>query len=734
MAIIGRIRKRGGLAVTIVAIAILAFIFSDLLTRNGGEGMPTKVASIDKMDININEFNTRSEINENNARAQSPEGKMSQEQSFRTKISAFQQLLSEKLLNRECNALGITVGEDELNDMFLGTFISNIARQQFTDPTTGQYNAQTVRQIMSQYDKMQPEQQAAWQEIRKGAIDERMQQKYSMVLAKSFYMPKPMAKHLSDVYDQVANTRYAVLPYASIEDSQIKLTDKDFEKYYNEHKNQFFQADETREIAFVKFDVQPSPADIKTINDSVVKLFEEIQVTPNEEMEAFVSSVSDERYDSTYYKRSDRTITRYFSDSLSGKTAGSYLEPRQVGNNWVLGKVMSEQMRPDSVKFSVIAVFNSNAGAEQIKRTPEQEKTLVDSLFAVISANPALFEENVAKFSDDPTTKDKFGDQGWVADGQIMEDMFQPMINTPVNGVFVYHRPDDAGDYIIKVTDKTQLQHKVRVAHVVMGIRPSEKTISDIKDKANIFLSKAKDLKSLESQAQTENLNVNTSYINQLSYQLDGTPYAREVVSWAYGKKVKVGEVAPEIYELQNVENFQDMFVVVGLKTIQPKGHISLETLKKDHEFERLVKIEKKAEQLLTKANDILKTAKTIEDFATKAGITIDKDSATGTFIWDTVPVDFSTPYYGRAGGEMRVIGSIAGQKNQGLTKAIKGFNGVYVVSVDSISKRPVKEDINNIRQQYQMQMQRRINQLSPIGVLYELAEIDNYFVRYISK
>ena len=34
MAIIGRIRKRGGLAVTVVAIAILAFIFSDLLTRN----------------------------------------------------------------------------------------------------------------------------------------------------------------------------------------------------------------------------------------------------------------------------------------------------------------------------------------------------------------------------------------------------------------------------------------------------------------------------------------------------------------------------------------------------------------------------------------------------------------------------------------------------------------------------------------------------------------------------
>ena len=61
MAIIGRIRKRGGLAVTIVAIAILAFVFSDLLTRNNTGGMPDKVASIDGMDIGINEYNTRSE-------------------------------------------------------------------------------------------------------------------------------------------------------------------------------------------------------------------------------------------------------------------------------------------------------------------------------------------------------------------------------------------------------------------------------------------------------------------------------------------------------------------------------------------------------------------------------------------------------------------------------------------------------------------------------------------------
>ncbi|MBQ7984006.1 MAG: SurA N-terminal domain-containing protein [Bacteroidales bacterium] len=726
MAIIGRIRKRGGLAVTIVAIAILAFIFSDLLTRNRGEGMPTKVASIDNMDVNINEFNLRSESAERQMRSQLPDGKMSQEQSFQTKLMAYQQLVSEKLLDRECSLLGITVGEDELNDMFMGTFISNIARQQFTDPKTGQYNSQAVRQIMAQYDKLQPEQQQAWQDMKNNAVNERLQQKYGMLIAKSFYMPKAMAKHLSDCYDQSADTRYAVLPYSSVDDAQIKLTDKDYEKYYNEHKNQFFSGEESREIEFVKFEVQPSPADIKQINDSVLRLYDELMSTADADMESFVSSSSDMRNDSNFYKRSDRTIAFYFPDSLiAGKGAGAFLAPRQVGNNWVMGKVMAEQMRPDSVKFAVIAIFNNKVGAEQIKRTPEQEKAVVDSLFAVISKDTKLFEENVAKFSDDPNTKDNFGDQGWVLDGQLSEDMFLPMINCPVDGVFIYHRPDDAGDYIIKVTGKTQLQPKIKLAQVVMGIRPSEKTVNDVKDKADIFLSKAKDLKALKAQAQKENFNVNTSVISQMSYQLDGTPYAREVVCWAFGKKVKPGDVSLEVYELQNIDNFQDMFLVVGLKDIQPKGIIPLETLKENPEFERLVKIEKKAEQLTAKAENILKTDKTIEAFAAKAGVQIDTVEG----------VDLSVPYYGKAGGEMRVIGTVTGQKNTGLiAKPIKGYNGVYVVNIDKISKRAVKEDVNMIRQQYQMRMNQRMNQMSPIGVLYEKANIKNNFVQYINK
>ena len=258
MAIIGKIRKRGGIAVAIVAIAILAFIFSDLLTRNG-DSRPSKIASINGIDINFNEFDEATTTIENNMKQQTKTNALNQEQSFQAKQQAFQQLVSEKLLNQECDKLGITVGEDEMNDMFFGTFIPQIVRQNFTDPKTGQYNAQAIKQYIAQFDKLPQEEQTNWKNFENYVRKERLQEKYERLLNKSFYMPKAIAKHMSDTYDQVTDSRYVCLPYSSIADNQIKVTEEDYKKYYEAHKNEYRLTDELRDVEFVKFDVQPSP-------------------------------------------------------------------------------------------------------------------------------------------------------------------------------------------------------------------------------------------------------------------------------------------------------------------------------------------------------------------------------------------------------------------------------------------------------------------------------------------
>ena len=113
-----------------------------------------------------------------------------------------------------------------------------------------------------------------------------------------------------------------------------------------------------------------------------------------------------------------------------------------------------------------------------------------------------------------------------------------------------------------------------------------------------------------------------------MDYQLNGTPYCREIIRWAFDEK-ELNAVA-EVYELT------DMFLVVALKDKKEKG-VTLEQVKPY--IESQVKMEKKAEILMEKANKLL-TNKTIENFATAANVTIDSAMA----------VDFASPYFAAAG------------------------------------------------------------------------------------
>ncbi|MBQ2387072.1 MAG: SurA N-terminal domain-containing protein [Bacteroidales bacterium] len=705
MAIIGKIRKRAGIAVAIIALAIVSFILSDLLGGRQGSA-PSKLASINGADITFAEYEKAVTNAENNMKQQYGTANISQEQSFVAKQQAYQTLLAQKLLYQECEKLGITVSEEEMNDMFFGEFIPLVVRQNFSDPKTGQYNAQAIKQYIAQFDKLPEDQKASWNEFERYVKETRLQEKYNTLVASSFYMPKAIAAHMSEVSNKVVDSRYAVLPYQSVADNTVKVTEDDYKKYYEEHKNEFKLFDEVRDLEFVKFSVLPSAADVKAINDSVVKTYAEFQALPAEEIPSFVSISSDRVYDSTYHKMDD--LKTVFADSLlQNKKVGDFIAPFQQGNNWIMAKITDMQARPDSVRFSQLVVLNSNASKE-IKRTPEQAKIFTDSLFNALKSNTAAFEQNVTKYSDDPEAKNNFGDSDWLLDGQLPAEIYAQVKATNIGGLFVYNLPNEMGHCIIKVTNKTEPKNKMQLAMIVMGVRASDKTINETKDKADVFLGAVKTIADMKAQAQKQNINILLSTVNNMSYQLNGTPYCREIIRWAFNEDTKVGDVAPEVYQLQ------DMFIVVGLKDVKEKGILSYEQAKPY--IESQVKNEKKAEILLDKATKLQASSKSLETFATAASAQIDSASA----------INFASPYFAGAGPEMRVIGSLSSANATGMQKPIKGFNGVYVVNVDRVYTRPVKEDVNLIQQQYKTRSMQKAQMV--LQSLQTKADITNNF------
>lgn len=707
MAIIGKIRKRAGIAVAVIAIAILSFVFSDIFTRSSSA--PNNMGTVDGVEITRNEFEEMSQNIETNMKEQYQTASLNSEQSFTARQQAYLELLNEKLLTSEYEKIGINVGSEELNDMFFGDFIHQMVIQNFSDPQTGNYNKQAVAQYIAQFDKLPFEEQASWRNFEQYIKKSRLQEKYERLINKSMYMPKAITSHLSIVYDKTINSKYTLLPFSSIADNTIKIEESDYKKYYEEHKNEFKLNEAMRDVEFVKFPIIPSQEDIREINDSVITTFAIFQEITENEIPSFVSSVSDQYYDSNYYRRD--AYAQIIPDSILSKTnIGEYIPPFQNGENWVMAKLTSIQARPDSIRFSRILILNKNAGGD-IMRTEELANTLKDSVYDIVKANPVEFENNVAKFSDDPDATSNMGDSGWLLDGQLQADMYNSIIATPINGVFVYDLPNNMGYMLIKVTDKTNPVSKLQIATIVMEIRPSEKTINEIRDKANNFLGASSNITEFTSAAQKQNLNILSSQLRDLDHQLSGTPYAREIVRWAFHQDTKKGDVAPEIYELT------DMFVVVGVKDIKKEGALSLEQVKPY--IENMVRIEKKAEILIKKAEGLMKSEKTIEGIALKAE----------TEVEIAEDISFGDPYFVQAGPEMRVIGTLAAATKTGILKPIKGYNGIYIVDVNSIGKRETKEDPQMIQQSFDMRNMQKTSQLRlPLQVLKEKAKIKNNF------
>src|SRR3569833_2785113 len=106
-------------------------------------------------------------------------------------------------------------------------------RNQFQDPSTGAYNGQTaanyMQQVTTQIRKNPNSQQAVL--FQKSFIDPsregQLGKKYQGLISGAVYVPKWMAEKTAADNSSIANISYVTVPYTSIADSTVKVTDDD---------------------------------------------------------------------------------------------------------------------------------------------------------------------------------------------------------------------------------------------------------------------------------------------------------------------------------------------------------------------------------------------------------------------------------------------------------------------------------------------------------------------------
>ena len=700
MAIIGTIRKHSWIAVVLVGGAILAFIFQDLSKNRGG--IPD-VGKVDGATMTSQRFNELVTEAEDNYKMQYQVSQVPSEVEIQLRDQVWQQFVEETLIEEQTSKLGLTVSPAEMNDMYVGQFIHPYIRQSFTDPKTGVYDIQQVNYWIENFSNIDTMRRRQWVELEKAVKTDREQQKYVTLLSSGFYMPKAISEKVASYAAEASNVRVVALPYMSVTDEEATIADADYKAYYDEHKAEFRIREEMRELEFITYPVNPTAEDLAEIEQEVQKVWNEFQEVPADELAFFVNAESDRSYDSSYVKAS--SFRAPLDEQIAAAGAGAMLAPQMVGNEWVMAKVLGSAVRPDSLRASVIYILNEKAGGN-ISRTNEQAKQLADSVLALVNGNKMSFEQAVSQFSDDPQKEDTKGDMNWQLDGGY-GFLNEQLINTPVGTSFLFEHPQGVGYFVVKVTDKTPATKKYRVAMITREIVPSNNTNRAIYNEANRFAGQNRTIDAFDAAAREQNMQVRNAQVSMMDDRMAGIANARSIVQWAYNEDTKVGAVADQVYECDG------MFVVVALKDVYRKGYATLEQVRPM--IEQQVRVDKKAQVLMERANAAVKAGQDIQSIAVALNTPVDTLDS----------IAFGDMNLQKFGMEPKVISAIAVTKS-GIVGPVKGANGVYVVQVDSkVPHEATGYELARMAQMYQYKTMRDNRRTWPVvQVLRDAAKI----------
>lgn len=703
MGLMGSLRNRAGLVIFVIGLAIVAFLLGDVV-RSGSPFWMQKqneVGSVNGNAIDYQDFNAQVEqtvyqFQQQMGGLESPQMKMYAVQ------QVWNQFVSKELLNSEIEKIGFTVGKQELNDMVTGQNPAPQIMQTFVNPQTGIFDRNYLTQVINEAQNGNLEIQQQWEALLESVKEQRLAEKYSNLVNSAVYVTALEAQDEYTAKNKLANFKYTLLDYSSINDADIKLTDADYKEYYDKHKNEYKSPEETRSIQYVLIDASPTDKDRLNTLNSVQELKEELNTSTSDSL--FAISHSDSKSPVTYYKKGQLSTAL---DSVVFSTAiGTTVGPFESSDKFEIAKVLDSKYSPDSVQVSHI-VLNPmlEGGVTQALAKADSIKNLL--------LKGDNFNSLAVEFSQDPNSKDNGGEMGTFTRGQLSQlgDRFEESIFSAKTGDIIVTE-SQVGVHILKIGKQVGNSKIVKVAIVDKLISSGKETTDSAYNIANKFLSEA-NASNFTEVAKQQNLNaLSASKLQAMDASINGTEVPRDLIRWIF--ESKDNQVTDKIFESDNY------FIIAKVTGINPKGIQSLTAIKNDitPEVMNLVK----ARMLKEKVNNALQGSTTIDQIAQKLG----KNAI------NVENIVLANPIIPGVALESTVIGTVFGLQPNKPSKAIEGMQGVYVVQVDSfVNPKELVESERKKQQDDMLQASQQRSWGSVFQALQNNAKIDDNRIRF---
>ena len=654
MALIGSIRRRTGLLIGVIAVAMFAFLLMDgLSSRSGIGGGGQSVGKIGNQKISTQYFDQKYRDYEDRIRTFNPQYQSDEAGQAEIRDYVWNELASDLLVGKHVENMGLEVSLDELGNAIYGTNVHPYARNILANPQTGQYDPEFAYAVVQGVENGTNTTAADANIIYqlKSLIKETLgKEKYSALISKGMYVPDFLAKDAKKYTTASADISYVYFPYSEVSDEEVSVSDKEIQQYLNNHA-EAYKKEATRTVQLYKIDIIPSARDTADALADMKDLLEDFKNAKNDSM--FVRKFSDELYGLTYLEENqlagDVNAANYFIDEV-----GSYYEPTFANGAYIVTRLTDRKLLPDSVDASHILL-------PQPKTIEERDslQALADSLLEEIR-NGADFAELAAIHSTDESNKAKGGDLGYFTQGKMV---------APFNDAcfYVYEQGDafqvlsNFGLHIVKINRAKPVNPAVRLAKVTRKLKFSKQTEKDLLKVQNEFRQNHRTPEQFSEAAAGSDFEITEVELTQNETTVPGVGSAREIVRWAF--KEDVGSITGF--------DINDKYIVACVKSATPKGIQPLEVVK--GEITQKIANNKKAQIVADKIGK--EGAGNVQELASKMGKEVKTNAG----------LSYNFPNL-EGGEEAEVVGLIFGLKDGETSNPIAGKLGTYVVQLNSKS------------------------------------------------
>lgn len=694
MATLEKIRSKSVLIFVIIIAALLAFILGDFLTSGRTYfGHPTTVAKAAGVTVEYQDYQNRL--------AQAGEQMRNQGRDYSNDIltqNVLQGLLTEQLLNKEFEELGITVTDKELTEAMTGEMPHPAAQQmiyylsqQLQLPEASGAVLFDAMQNPAKYGlrpEVGAELRTIWAQQEKEVEQTMKNQKFMNLINGLYTYNKIDAKNY---YDDNATTRtvsYVNKDIAGIADDAVEFSDADVKALWESEKEAYRLPEETREISYIYVVVEPSQADRVAGQQEVENAVVALNSTPGTEGVASNSRFGVQTEHVALAQVNDRNLKNFLE---SAKLDSASVINRN-GDTYTIAKLTGVTAGVDSINVSVL------------QAAPTAD---LDSALTLVKGG-----ESFANVSDDANFQGQ--DSIWASlEAPGMNARIKSALETAAVGVpfiFTDSVQGQAVSAIYKVNTRKAPVKFYDVAVIEYTIDPSQETLGKLSGDLRTYVSNNSSAEEFVKNATDAGYSVLTAQVSNSTPVIGQARESRRFVKWAMD--AKKGQVSPMMQD-----DRQSYFLAIAVKDIYddylPYTSSALNTRLTAQALNG-----KKADKLMA---DYQGKASDLDGYAKLMGVEVAEGN-----------VNITTPTLLNIGvNESALQGAIAAAKKGDFVGPVKGNRGVMVFKVTDVNtdNRPFTEAEYGERFNSTFGLGRRP---SPLALLLGDEKIDNRSLNFV--